>query len=977
MSDLPAVVLLGIATGLQAALLGMGLVLIYRASRFINFAQAQMGAIAAATLATLVLEVHAPYPIAFVAALAVGGLTGAAIERLLGWRLFERSRLTLLVATIGVSQLVLLATLNGPLKPDSALLAVKGYPEPFTLRWTVGSFVLSSSQVTTLVIGPLVAVGLLLFLDRTRTGKAIRGAASNPDAARLAGVSVRRVSLTVWVLASLVSSLTAILFAPSQSALGFSASDGTGLLLRGLAAALIAGMLDFRIALAAGVALGIIEQCTLFYTNVTGLADLSVVLMLAAGLLLRARVLERDIRTDDGLVVEPPAAPVPERVREFLMVRHAGRIGWLLLFAVISVAPLLPGLQTQERAVFLLFMLSFAMVGLGLTVLTGWAGQVSLGQFAVLGVGAYAAAYVQRWDLGLPVMFLGAGLVGAVASAAVGSVAVRFRGLFLGVVTLGFAFAARAWLFRQRWVTGDTTEIVHLRAPHLFGLEVSTARSAYAVGVVLLALTVLSLRSLRKSGVGRALVAVRDNDRLASAYGLTPTATKLVGLAVAGFVTGLAGGLWGMAQQTWNASAFDPGMSFIMLSIVIVGGLGTLQGPIFGAIAVFAWPYLVHDANTPVIRALTSGLLLLLTLIFVPGGLASLLDRVRVAFARLVDGIVPDVQFGPDPGSRPLQATGVSVSFGGIRALQDVTVHVEKGEIVGLIGGNGAGKSTLLDCISGHLRPDDGKVFIGGEEVQDLPAEYRPVLGLSRTFQDARLVPGLTLTELVMTALDRKNRSGTIGALLGAPWVQSAERDKRTSAQEILTSFGLADRAESRVSELSTGMRRVCDLAALAAAEPAIVLLDEPTAGLAQREVEEFAPLLRKLRDDLGCSLLVVEHDMPMLMALCDRIYCLEQGVVIVEGTPDEVRADSRVIASYLGADSRSIERSNAASPSKSAARTRRRPQPSEGVVKTKEATPGSAANRRTATTNGTEARTSSAPVRRTTKSSTKNGVRP
>jgi ABC-type branched-subunit amino acid transport system ATPase component/ABC-type branched-subunit amino acid transport system permease subunit len=903
-------VVLGIAVGLQAGLLGVGLVLIYRASRFINFAQALMGGVAASVLATLVLRFHAPYPVAFVLAMAFGGLTGAGIERLLGWRLFSKSRLTLLVATIGVSQLALMATITGPLAHNTARLATDGYPEPFSLRWTIGSFVLSSSQVTTLVVGPLIAVALLLFLNRTRTGKAIRGAASNPDAARLAGVSVRRVSMIVWVLASLVSSLTAILFAPSQPALGSVTSDGTGLLLRGLAAALLAGMIDFRIALAAGIGLGIVEQSAIFYTDVTGLADLSVVLVLVAGLIIRARALERDGRSDEGLVFEVPKTPVPERVKDFFVVRHAGRIGWVVLFIVIALAPFLQGLRTQERAVFLLFIISFAMVGLGLTVLTGWAGQVSLGQFAILGVGAYSAAYVQQWNPGVPLMLLAAGLVSAGVSMLVGVVAVRFRGLFLGVVTLGFAFVARAWLFRQPWLTRDSTEIVSLRSPHLFGLEVATARTAYAVGVVVLALTVLALRSLRNSGVGRALVAVRDNDRLAASYGMTPTSVKVVGLGVAGFVTGMGGGLWGMAQQTWNSSAFDPSMSFVMVSIVIVGGLGTLHGPILGAIAVFAWPYLVPDANTPAIRALTSGLLLLVTLLFIPGGIVALLNRARSAFFDLLGRTAPETEFGPRVGSRPLEAEGISIAFGGIRALVDVTVRVDEAEIVGLIGGNGAGKSTLLNCISGHLRADAGQVVVNGQEVQGLAPEYRPFLGLSRTFQDARLFPGLTLAETVMTATDRRNRSGVVGSLLGAPWVRWAERSKRARATEILTSFGLADRADSRVSELSTGMRRICDLAAVVATEPSIVLLDEPTAGLAQREVEEFAPLLRRLRDDYGCSMLVVEHDMPMLMSLCDRIYCLEEGRVIAEGTPEEVRADPRVIASYLGADLRAVERS-------------------------------------------------------------------
>jgi ABC-type branched-subunit amino acid transport system ATPase component len=271
-----------------------------------------------------------------------------------------------------------------------------------------------------------------------------------------------------------------------------------------------------------------------------------------------------------------------------------------------------------------------------------------------------------------------------------------------------------------------------------------------------------------------------------------------------------------------------------------------------------------------------------------------------------------------------LDARGVSISFGGIHAVRDVSVHVDAGEIVGLIGGNGAGKSTLLNCISGHLRPSSGAIDVNGQKVGDLAAEYRPFLGLTRTFQDARLFPGLTVVETVMVAMDRSDRSGAVGALLGAPWMRAAEVDKRARALEILASFGLEDRADSLTAELSTGMRRVCDLATVVASEPTVVLLDEPTAGLAQREVEAFAPLLRRLRDEHQCSVLLVEHDMPLVMSLCDRVYCLEQGSVIAEGTPAKIRRDPRVIASYLGTNAAAIKRSRGAKREK-AVRTRKK----------------------------------------------------
>ena len=909
MSDFPAVLLLGVATGLQAALLGIGIVLIYRANRFINFAQGAMGAIAAAVLAVLVFEVSFPYWVALPIALVVGAATGAGVERLLGWRLFDKSRLVLVVATIGIAQVILLLLLAGPLKVDPGRLAADGYPQPFDVRWTIGSAVLTSSQILTIIVAPAIAIGLWLLLTRTRTGQAIRGAASNPDAARLAGVSVRRVSLIVWTIAGLISSVAAILFAPTQPAIGFSDS-GPGLLLRGLAAALIAGMVDFRIAVVAGVGIGIIEQATVFYTSTPGLTDLVLAIAVAVGLLLRARVLQRDSRSEDRLVVERSVPPLPERVKNLLAVRHIGRIGWVALFAVLAVAPLLPGLNTQERAVFLVFMVSYAMVGMSFVLLTGWGGQVSLGQFAFLGVGAYTATLVDGW--GLPAMFLVCGLVTAAASALVGSVAVRFRGLFLGVITLAFAFAARSWLFRQGIFTEDASAIVHIDDPHLFSMSVTTVRAVYPIGLVVLGLTALSLRSVRNSSVGRAIVAARDNPALSASYGLPPTSAMLVALGISGFVTGVAGALWGLAAGNWSFAAFDPSMSFVLLAAAIVGGLGYLYGPVLGVIAVFAWPYLVPQANTPAVRALTSGVLLLITLMFFPGGFAGIVERVRQWLVNKLAVVLPEAPLRRRDDVDPLIVEGVTVTFGGITAVDDVSLTVRQGEIVGLIGGNGAGKSTLLNAISGHVPARATRIVVAGEDVVELGPEYRPFLGLGRTFQDARLFPGLTVAETVMAAADREARGGAVGAMVGSPWLRMSEREKRARAMEVLDEFGLADRASSLTAELSTGMRRVCDLAAVVASGSTLVLLDEPTAGLAQREVEQFAPLLREIRDRYGASMLVVEHDMPLMMSLADRIYCLESGRVIAEGTPDEVRSDPRVIASYLGTDAAAVARSGA-----------------------------------------------------------------
>jgi ABC-type branched-subunit amino acid transport system ATPase component len=249
----------------------------------------------------------------------------------------------------------------------------------------------------------------------------------------------------------------------------------------------------------------------------------------------------------------------------------------------------------------------------------------------------------------------------------------------------------------------------------------------------------------------------------------------------------------------------------------------------------------------------------------------------------------------------PLEVEGVRVSFGGLRALDDVSIHVGRREIVGLIGPNGAGKTTLLDVVTGVLRPGAGTVRLDGRDVSGLPSDLRAAFGLGRAFQDATLFSGLTVAETVQVALAQEHRVGMLSALIGAPWARATERSARAQVDAILEGLALAPWADTLASDLSTGLRRITGLAAQMAARPAVLLLDEPTAGVAQREAEAFGPLLRRIRDDLGCAILIVEHDMPLLMGVCDRIYALEAGRVIAEGTPEEIRADDRVIASYLG----------------------------------------------------------------------------
>ncbi|MCU1672577.1 MAG: ABC-type branched-chain amino acid transport system, ATPase component [Frankiales bacterium] len=258
-----------------------------------------------------------------------------------------------------------------------------------------------------------------------------------------------------------------------------------------------------------------------------------------------------------------------------------------------------------------------------------------------------------------------------------------------------------------------------------------------------------------------------------------------------------------------------------------------------------------------------------------------------------------------------LEARDVAVSFGGVKALQGVDLRVDAGEIVGIIGANGAGKTTLFDCLTG-ITSCSGTIVLDGADVTAAPVHERARAGLGRSFQDARLFHSMTVLDTLRTASERHRPKGSslLGTLVGGAASRQGEAAATKRAEELVEVFGLGGYRDKLVGELSTGTRRIIDLACLLIQRPKVVLLDEPSSGIAQRETEALAPLLLRVRDELGCGLVLIEHDMPLVLSLATRLYALETGRVIAEGAPDDVVRDPAVVRSYLGDDPDAINRS-------------------------------------------------------------------
>jgi ABC-type branched-subunit amino acid transport system ATPase component/ABC-type branched-subunit amino acid transport system permease subunit len=914
-------VIIGAFTGLAYAVLAAGLVLVFRATRVINFAYGEIGAFGAAVLAKLVLDVDWNFFAALAVVVVTGAAVGAVIELAIVRRLFEAPRLILLVATIGVSQVMFFAQAVLP-----GIDNLTRYPSPLGVTLRVGNLLLRSEHFMVIAIVPVTIAALSLFMNRSKYGIAIRAAAENPDAARLAGISVRRVSTTVWVISAALATITAVLVNPLRGVIpgsDFSAALGPGLLLRALTAALIGGLRSFPLALAGGVGVGIVEAVLFYNVGEPGVVDL--VLFVAVLVIILVRRQGMGIGDAGSWSLSGKVRPIPERLRQVWWVR---RLGWLGGGASVAVAILLSLFFTDTATLFLFTRtVLFAMIALSLTVLTGWAGQLSLGQYAFVGLGSFAVAGFQLRGMpfGIAVFYCAVG--GVIAALLIGAPALRVKGLFLAITTLAFAVAARGWLFTRRTFLGDETVASVDRGELLF-LDLRASRTYFYVCLAVLVFIVLALTRLRESGIGRTLIAVRDNEAATAAFTVSPAVAKLSAFAVAGGLAALAGGLLAGARVQFAAANFGPEESLRVVSMAIIGGLGSIPGSVLGAVYVIGLPALVQDSAE--VRLLTSGVGLLILLLYFPGGLAQILYKARDAILARAERTLERQEPEPSTVAAPvlvdvaanghvplegpaLKATDVTVRFGGRIALDSVSIEARDGEIVGLIGSNGAGKSTLVDVIGGFTRPERGDIEVCGTDVTALPAHERARLGLGRVFQDARLFGDLTVREAIALALEARERSELVPSLLGLPPARRAERTKLAEAGEIIAFLGLGRYGDSFIADLSTGTRRIAELGCLVALRPRVILLDEPTAGVAQKETEAFDPLITQIRRELDATLLIIEHDIPLIMSLSNRVYCLAAGQVIAVGKPAAVRRDPKVIAAYLGTDERAIRRSGSA----------------------------------------------------------------
>jgi ABC-type branched-subunit amino acid transport system permease subunit len=645
------VLLQGVIIGLGYGLLAVGLVLIYRTNRVLNFAQGQVGVIAAVFLVKLTADFKFEYWFALVLSISLAAGVGGLSELVLR-RLFNRPRVLVMVATIGLSQVLLALTALPFIRPHNLY---KPVPVPFDLSFTLGSVIFTPGEVLTLIVAPIVAIALAVAVRSTSWGLNMRAMSENADSARLSGVWIRRTSTLTWTVAGALSAFTAILNAPGQTS-ALTEVLSPDLLLFALTAALVGAMINLTVAFVAGIGVGVLYELLQWNVSSTANQQLALFIVLLVVLVIRVRAIRKDSRSGERSTWQYGATTVRATV-DSLRSRISVSGMWLAALG----AAILPLILNVGNNYLFSQVCIYAVIALSLTILTGWAGQVSLGQFGLVAVGALVAAHLGG-SVPLPLLLLFAGAVTALVAIIVGLPALRMPGLFLAVTTLGFAiFMQEAVLATPCWTVPGLHKTLCtglpnpastlIGRPSLFGLGLHSDRSFAWFSLAILLLSIFAVRIWRDKGVARRLVAVRDNELGAAAMGIPVLRTKLMAFGLSGFMAGYAGACLAFSTQRFSTATFDPTISFIIISMVVIGGLGSIAGAVLGALYLEGLPAL-FGAN-PTIQFLTSGLGLIAFILYLPGGLGELLHRSADALTigvRVVQDRLAGRRAGGPPG---------------------------------------------------------------------------------------------------------------------------------------------------------------------------------------------------------------------------------------------------------------------------------------------------------------------------------------
>jgi sulfate-transporting ATPase len=881
-----------------------GLILIYRGSGVLNFAHGAIGVSGA--YVEWRLSQTEPLGISIIAGVVTSAVLGVVTYLFIMRPLRQASSLTRVVATLGV-----LITLQSIILIKFGSNAV--FPASILPTGTVSfgdGIVVSEDRLILLGIALVLCVGLAALYKYTRFGIATSAVAENERASAALGWSPDLIGSVNWALGSALAGIAAILVVPIVT---LQVSILTSLLISAIAAALVAGFRSFTLAFVASMAIGVVQTEFVRFVSQPGLSSAVPFVIVILILIIRGQAL-----------------PLRDFFLQRLPMIGDGHIKPIKATIVVVIAAVLFVTAPQDWVDSFTITMGIALVCLSIVVLTGYAGQLSLAQFALAGFGAWVAG---RLTAGVGLPFWLSCVTGIVAAILVGIVfalpAVRTRGINLAVITLGLGSALELMLFDNTSYTGGLSGTV-VSDPHLFGLDVSPVvfpRRYAFVGLIVLVLACLVVANVRRGRSGRRLIAVRTNERAAAALGISVPFAKLYAFGLSAGLAAAGGIILAFTSSAITYGSFTSMTSISLVAWTVIGGIGFIAGPIVGG--TFAPGALGNQITSSWIPSLNEyvpligGVSVILLVLQNQNGSVQqaaaqmrwLTDKLRQRMPnagkilrrrtdtaddlRELSATKQEWHSRPVERVRPqkLIISDLSVRYGPVAAVSNLSLEIEPGKILGVIGPNGAGKTTLIDAITGFTKPISGTISFGDAGgVERWSAARRARAGLGRSFQSLELFEDATVIENLRTASDPHDlKSYLLDVIypvkppLGAEVISAIEQ------------FGLSSDLERVVQDLPYGRRRLLAIARAVATLPSVLLLDEPAAGLGEVESREVAQLVRRLADEWDMGILLVEHDMDFVMSVCDDIVVLDFGTKIAQGVPDVVRNDRAVIAAYLG----------------------------------------------------------------------------
>jgi sulfate-transporting ATPase len=877
MEDILKFALLGLGTGALYALAAQGMVIIYRGSGVINFSHGAMALLSAAVFAQLRMDMQLPLYIALPIAIGCSALFGFLLDFLIMQRIRSASPLSRLIVTLGalgMIESIVIASYGSGLRfvdqflPDNAV--------------SIAGISISSDRLWLLAISLVITLALWAIYRFTEFGRQTTAVAENSRTAAAVGISPNAVSQINWTLGSALAGLTGILLVPVT---GLMASTMVLLINPILATALVGRFASFPLTLMGGLLIGIAQSWINLADIGGGWSSAVPFLVIIALLIVRGQSL-------------PMRGFIADRLPSVGAAMAPGKKSFIALI----IAALLITIVSEDYLAAMTATMLSAVILLSIVVLTGLAGQVSLGQYAFAGVGAFVAARIADvYGLHFIVCFTVAIIVAVAFGLLFALPALRTRGINLAIATFGLGVSLDELVFKNKDLTGGFIG-TQVTPPSLFGFSFDyiehPQRYAFLV-LALLAVCALVVSNLRRSAGGRRLLATRSNERAATAVGISVVGAKLYAFAVAAAIAA-AGGV--LTAFRYPNVRFDAGYSsFDSIPAILMsflGGVGFIAGAVVGGLMSLGG--VVNETISSVIElnewmGFAVGVGAITMVMTNPDGLAALFYRRRKPATQIGSNAYSLSKISRCP-AKNLEISNLSVHFGGVVALNDVSFSVEPGQVVGLIGPNGAGKTTLIDAISGFTKVTNGTLRICNDDISALTPTERARLGASRSFQSLELFDDLSVEEHLRCASEQTHKAALISDLF-----RPSEKPLSSVALQTIEIFKLQPVLHCLPKELSYGQRRLLGIARAVATQPSVLLLDEPAAGLTSAETRELGQLIEVLAKDWGIAVLLIEHDMNLVMNHCDALVVLDFGNKLASGTPEEVSQNPAVINAYLG----------------------------------------------------------------------------